>query len=208
MSTIRAGAGAKLDEMIAGGEHARIVIHEDDRIAMGEQVIDDAQKPIDIHRMQPDRWLVEHIEHACCAIAHGPRQLHALTLAGRKGARCAIQRQIAKAKIEQAFRGMQECVADRFCHLAHIRRHLFRHCLHPRNERIERHLRHFRQIFAAESRCTRSLRQSRSATIRTDVLLEKFLHTLHTLVVLDLRQRIFNGVDGIVVGKIQLASLV
>ena len=59
------------------------------------------------------------------AIAHGPRQLHTLSLASRKGARCAIQRQIAKAKIEQAFRGVQECVADRFCHLAHIRRHLF-----------------------------------------------------------------------------------
>ena len=97
LSTIHAGTGAKLDEMITGSEHACIVIHEDDGISMGEQIIDDAQKPIDIHRMQPDRRLVEHIEHACCAIAHGPRQLHTLSLAGRKGGRRPVQRQVVQS---------------------------------------------------------------------------------------------------------------
>ena len=37
---------------------------------------------------------------------------------------------------------------------------------------------------------------------------EKFFYALHTLVVLDLRQCIFYGIHGIVIGKVQLAGLV
>ena len=44
--------------------------------------------------------------------------------------------------------------------------------------------------------------------VRADILFQEFLHPLHALLVLDLGEGIFHGVDGIEIGEIQLCKVV
>ena len=45
-------------------------------------------------------------------------------------------------------------------------------------------------------------------TLRADVFLQKFLHALHALFILDLGKRVLNGIDGVEVGEVQLPRLI
>lgn len=57
------------------------MVDEDDRIAVGDEVVHDADEADNIRRMmEPDGWFVEDVEYARRAVADGSGQLHALTL--------------------------------------------------------------------------------------------------------------------------------
>jgi hypothetical protein len=80
-------------------EHMDIVVHDDDRIAICQQVVHHAEEPFDICWMQADRRFVEHVENACRPIAHRTRELHALALSCRERRACTVERKIAKAEL-------------------------------------------------------------------------------------------------------------
>ena len=70
------------------------------RVAVGQQVAHDTQQAVDVGGVQADGGLVQHVEHAGGAIAHGARQLHALAFAGGQRGACAIERQIAQSQLK------------------------------------------------------------------------------------------------------------
>ncbi len=70
----------------------------------------------------------------------------------------------------------------------------------------QRHRAGFVQRDAPQFRRAGGLGQARAVAVRADVLLQEFLHPLHALLVLDLGEGIFHGVDGVKIGKVQLAS--
>ena len=61
--------------------------------------------------------------------------------------------------------------------------------------------------FNSQGACRR-FGQAGTAAVGADVLLEKFFHALHTLFVLYLGKRVFHGINGVIIGKIQFSRLI
>ena len=80
----RTGLGAHLDEPVRLRQHLCVVINEHHRVAVGDQVVHDAVQAHDVGGVQPDGRLVQHVQNAGGAVAHGAGQLHPLALAGGK----------------------------------------------------------------------------------------------------------------------------
>ena len=93
--------GTHLDDMVRRREDPCVVVDHHDGVAVSNQVAHDAEKAIDVRGVQADRGLVHHVEHARGAVAHGSRELHALALAGGERRARAVEREIAKAELEQ-----------------------------------------------------------------------------------------------------------
>ena len=80
------GNGAHLDQIVGFRQHARVVVDNNHGVAVIHQITHHAHQAVDIGRMQADRRLVQHIEHARRSVAHHASELHALTLArGERG---------------------------------------------------------------------------------------------------------------------------
>ena len=63
-------------------QNLRIVIHENDGVAVGYQIVHYTGETDDVRGVQTDGRLVQHIKDAGCAVADGACQLHPLTFAG------------------------------------------------------------------------------------------------------------------------------
>ena len=72
------------------------MIDENDGIAVRHEVVHHSGEAHDVGRVQTDARLIEHIEHAGRAVAHGAGQLHPLALTGGKGRGRAVKRQITQ----------------------------------------------------------------------------------------------------------------
>ena len=105
-------ARADLEQPVGLAQQGGVVVDDQHRVAVGQQIPHDAQKPVDVGRMQADAGLVEDVEHPGGAVAHGAGELDALALPGGQGRRCAIQRQVPQAELEQAAGGDGQLVDD------------------------------------------------------------------------------------------------
>ena len=56
------------------------MVDQDDRIAVCQQIPYDTFKPLQVGRMEPDGWFIQHIEDARRTVTDRPGQLHALPL--------------------------------------------------------------------------------------------------------------------------------
>ena len=72
------------------------MVHQNDRVAIVDQVLHHAGQAGDVGRVQPNRGFIQHIQNAGSAVAHRAGQLHTLALTGGKGSRGAVQRQVAQ----------------------------------------------------------------------------------------------------------------
>ena len=80
------GNGAHLDQIVGFRQYARVVVDNDHGVAVIHQIAHHAYQAADIGRMQANRGLVQHIEHARRSVTHHAGELHALTLArGERG---------------------------------------------------------------------------------------------------------------------------
>ena len=80
------GNGAHLDQIVGFRQYARIVVDNNHGVAVIHQIAHHTHQAVDIGRMQADRGLVQHIEHARRSIAHHASKLHALALTrGKRG---------------------------------------------------------------------------------------------------------------------------
>ena len=82
MAALSARFGAHFDDPVGLLQNLRVVVDQDDGVAVGDEIVHHAGKPHDIRRVQTDRRLIEHIQHACRAVPHRPRKLHALPFPG------------------------------------------------------------------------------------------------------------------------------
>ena len=158
--------------------------------------------------MQPDRRLVQHIENARCAVAHGAGKLHTLTLAGGKRGGGAVKGQIAQPKLRQPLGRAEECFTYAICHGAHLLRQAAGNTLHPVNKVGQRHGAGFVKRYAAQLGRAGGAGQACAAAVRANVLFQKLLHPLHAFFVPDLGKGVFHGVYGVKIGKIQLSRLI
>ena len=65
-----------------------------------------AAQAVDVGRVQPDGRLVQHVQHAGGAVAHGAGQLHALPLAGGERRARAVEREVAQPQVDRAARAV------------------------------------------------------------------------------------------------------
>ena len=149
---VRAGPGAHLHDPVGLRKHLCVVVDEQDGIAVRHKIVHDGGQPHDVGRVQADRRLVEHIQHAGRAVAHRPRQLHALALTGRERGGGAVQRKIAKPQIDQPPGCVGKRFADALRHRAHYIRQRGGHARHPGAELVQRHAAGFIQPDAAQFR--------------------------------------------------------
>ena len=96
MSTLSSRFRPHLDHPVGLFQDLGVVVHQNDRVAVGHEVVHHTGQTHDVRRMQADGRLIQHIEHAGGAVADGPGQLHPLALTGGKGRGRAVKRQITQ----------------------------------------------------------------------------------------------------------------
>ena len=80
-----ARAGADLDDVIGGGDHRRVVFHDEHRVPRVAQASEHHEQRFQVAGMQADRRFVQHVHHAGEITVELPRHLDALALAAGQG---------------------------------------------------------------------------------------------------------------------------
>ena len=97
----RPAAGTEIEQLVGAADHFAVVLDHQQRIAQVAELLQGVQQPAVVARVQADRRLVEHVEHAAQPAAHLGRQADALHLAaGERGGRPG-QRQVFQAHVDQ-----------------------------------------------------------------------------------------------------------
>src|SRR5437764_1348998 len=99
MSTILSRNSSPSSRSNGGADRLLVMLDDDDRVAEVAQPLQRLQEARIVALMQPDRRLVEDIEHAGEARADLRGKPDALALAARQGRRCARQREIVEPDI-------------------------------------------------------------------------------------------------------------
>ena len=199
-----AGLGAHLHQPVGLLEDLGVVVHQQHRVAVRHKVLHDAGQPHDVGRVQPDGRLVQHIEDAGGPVADGAGQLHPLALPRREGGGRPVQREVGQAQVHQAAGRRAERRADAFRHGAHLGGQGGGHAVHPCQQVFQGHLAGLVQPDAPQPGRAGRRREPGAAAVGAQVLFEELFHPLHPFFVLDLVQGVQDGVDGAVVGEIQL----
>ena len=76
-----AGAGAEVEEVVGACDHLAVVLDDHQRVAQVAELLERVEQPRVVARVQADRRLVEHVEHAAQAAADLAGQADALGLA-------------------------------------------------------------------------------------------------------------------------------
>ena len=109
---MHAGAGTDIDDVVGGADGVLVVLDHDHGVAEVAQPLQRFQKPRVVALMQPDRGLVEHVEHAGQAGADLRSEPDALALAAGQRAGGAGQRQIIEPDIDQKFQPRADLLED------------------------------------------------------------------------------------------------
>ena len=189
-------------------QHGHIVIHHHDGVAVGQKVVHDAQQPLDVRRMQPDGGLVQYVEDAGGAAAHGAREGHALALAVRKRLAGTVEGEVPQPQLLQPLDWLGHLARDGIAHRAHLWRKPRGHARQPIAQLVQRQGRHLSEVAPVDGGRSRLLGEPRAVAVGAHRLAEELCHARHALLVLRLRQRVSHGVHGAVVGEVQLGGMV
>ena len=91
LPAVFAGAGAELQHEVGAPDRGRVVLHDDDRVALSRKPAQQREQAIDVARVQPDRRLVEDVERIDQVGAERVGQRDALRLAAGEGAGQAVE---------------------------------------------------------------------------------------------------------------------
>ena len=208
MTALRACFGTHFDDPIGFFQNLCVVIDQNHGIAVRYQIVYHTGQPHNVGGVQSDGRLVQYIENARRAVAHGAGKLHTLTLARGKRRSRTVKRQIAKSQVHQPLCCTEECFTDAFCHRTHFLRQALWYALHPLYQFGQRHRAGFIKRNAAQPGRTCRNGEAGTMAVWADFFFQKFLYALHAALVLDLGKRIFHGVNRIVIGEIKLARLI
>ena len=89
-------AGTQVDDVIGLLDGFGVVLHHQHRVAHVAELLERVEKPAVVARMEADRGLVEHIEHAAQLGADLRGQPYALRLSARQRGRRALQAQVVQ----------------------------------------------------------------------------------------------------------------
>ena len=179
------------------------MVNNNHGVAVIHQIAHHAYQAVDIGRMQTDRGLVQHIQHARRSVAHHAGELHALALTRGERSTGAIERKVIKTQVDQATGHAQKRIADIRRHGLHLGRQGCGHPTHPLNRLAQCHGSCLRQIDTAHLGLACRLGKTRATAVAARPLAQKACNALETLVVLNLGKRILDRIDGVVIGKVE-----
>ena len=96
-----ATAGAKVEGVVGALHHIAIVFDHHKRVAEITEFSKSPDELVCVARVQADRGLIQHIEHACQAAANLSRQANALQFTSRQAARRPGHVEILQANVHQ-----------------------------------------------------------------------------------------------------------
>ena len=105
-------ARTEIDHVIGALDGFGVVLHDDHGVAHVAQVRQRFEQPVVVARMQPDGWLIEHIEHAAQLGADLRGQPDALRFAARERGRGALEAQIIQAHGREKFEPAADLIDD------------------------------------------------------------------------------------------------
>ena len=120
MPALFSGFRAHFNEPVGVFQNLRVVVHQDDGVAVGNQVPHDPPEALTIGGVQTDGGLVQHVEHPGGPVADGPGQLDPLPLAGGEGGGLPVQGQIAQAQLQKPPGHAGKGIPDAFRHGGHL----------------------------------------------------------------------------------------
>ena len=129
--------------------------------------------------------------------------MHALALTRGERGTGAIERKVIETQVDQTTGRAQKRIADIRCHGLHLGRQGCGHPTYPLNRIAKRHGRGLCQIDTAHLGLARSLGETRAAAVAARALAQKARHALEAFVVLNLGECILDGIDGVVIGKVE-----
>ncbi|ESS09576.1 MAG: hypothetical protein A07HN63_00783, partial [uncultured archaeon A07HN63] len=91
-----ARAGTHVDDRIGPADRLLVVFDDEQRVAEIAQPLEGVEQPVEITLVEPNRGLVEHVEHADEAGADLRRQPDALALATRQCRGLAVEREVVE----------------------------------------------------------------------------------------------------------------
>ena len=202
-SALDARPGAEFDQMVDFREKRRVVVDQEDGIAVRDEVADHARETLEVRGVKPDRGFVQHIEDARRAVSHGARQLHALPLARRERRARAVEREVGKTQIHEAPCGRPKGFGEIFRHRAHGFGKRRGEPLDPAGEVLERHAAGFVQRDSRDFRRPGRSGESSAPAVGTRNRAQEAFDPLHPLFVLHLREGVFHRVDRVEEGEVQ-----
>ncbi len=108
MAAVNAGAGADVEHVVGGADGVLVVLDHDHGVAEVAQPLERFEEARIVALVQPDRRLVEHVEHAGEAGADLRGEPDALALAAGQRAGGARQREIFEPDIDQEFQPLAD----------------------------------------------------------------------------------------------------
>ena len=96
-----AGAGTEVDDVIGDRDYFRLVLDDEDGVALVAQPQQQVVHPLDVVRMHPDRRLVEDVGHVGERRAEMADHLRALRLTAGQRARTPVEAEIAKPDLDE-----------------------------------------------------------------------------------------------------------
>ena len=111
-AAVDAGAGAHVDHVVGLADRVLVVLDHDHRVAEVAQVLERLEQAVVVALVEPDRGLVEHVEHAGEARADLRGEPDALALAARQRAGIARERQVAEADVLQEAEALVDLLED------------------------------------------------------------------------------------------------
>ncbi len=101
LAAVLAGARADVDHPVGGPDRVLVVLDHDQRVAEVLEPDEGLDQPVVVALVQPDRRLVEHVEHADQAGADLRGQPDALGLAAGQRPGGPVEREVVEADVEQ-----------------------------------------------------------------------------------------------------------
>src|SRR5262245_51415441 len=112
MSTVRAGTGSEIDDVVGLEDGFFVVLDDDHRVADVPKPLECSQQALVVTLMQPDGGLIENIHDAGQSRTNLTRQPDTLRLAAGKSLRAAIQSQIVQADIHEEAQPLRDILHD------------------------------------------------------------------------------------------------
>jgi hypothetical protein len=102
----RTGAGAEVDDVVGDRDRLRLVLHDENRVALVPQPQQQVVHPLDVMGVQARGGLVEDVGDVGERGAEVADHLDALRLAARQRARRPVEREVAQADLRERVEGL------------------------------------------------------------------------------------------------------
>ena len=111
-ATLYAGTGPYVYDAVSVTHGVFVVLHDDQAVALGSQVLQHFQKLVVIPRVKPDTGLVQNVKHPLEPSPYGTGQADSLGLATAQGRSLAADVQVAKANRLQEIQATPDFAED------------------------------------------------------------------------------------------------